>query len=155
VDQGRQLHDLVGAGGASDYPTRCRLIVGEVTRQHAALADPSHPSSGAEEWGWLEAELAAAAALQGTVASRLRARAAGGAPSDLRLWTWQHIGIPRDRRWTRGAESRSMWSFLLSPLPADDDELWWLASSNGLEADHLRALLDPVAVSGRPVEVAP
>jgi len=135
---------------------RCRLIVDEVIRQHAALADPSHPSAGAAEWEWLEDELATAAASQGTVAERLRTRADGASPSDLRLWTWQRIGIPRDRRWSRGAESRSMWSFLMSPLPADEDELWWLASSNGLETTHLGALLDPaIAVSRPSAEMTP
>jgi hypothetical protein len=33
----------------------------------------------------------------------------------------------------------------MSPLPTDEEELWWLASSNGLGVAQLRALLDPTA----------
>jgi hypothetical protein len=30
---------------------------------------------------------------------------------------------------------------LMSPAPADDDELWWLATNNRLDVDGLRELL--------------
>jgi hypothetical protein len=152
MGSGQRFHDLMRAGAALNYATRCRLVVDEVVGQYKRLADPSNPSSGAENWAWLEDELAAAAATPGTMAqllwpASLVETAAADSPDDLRSWVWRGLGSPSDLTWSRGPESRSVWSFLMSPVPADEDELWWLASSNGLGTEQLRGLIDAAARS--------
>ena len=131
MDGDRRFHDLVRAGAALNYPTRCRLVVDEVVRRHGRLTDPAD-AHGARDRAWLEEELGAAAA-------------AALSPAEMRSWAWLRLGSPDRGARSRGSESRSAWSLLMSPLPTDEEELWWLASSNGLGVAQLRALLDPTA----------
>jgi hypothetical protein len=143
---GSRFHDLVRAGAALNYATRCRLVVDEVVRRYASLAHPAGPAGGAENWAWLEGELGEAAATPGTMAqllwpASLVEAGVDDSPDDLRSWVWRRLGSPSAAAWSRGPESRSAWSLLMSPVPADEDELWWLASSNGLAAEQLRALI--------------
>jgi len=145
MERGERYHDLIGTGRALNYATRCRLVVDEVVRRYGGLVDPADRAAPA--FSWLEDELDAAASTPGTMARLLRPASlmetpAGASMADLRSWTWRRLGSPGDSSWSRGAESRSMWSFLMSPTPADDDERWWLASSNGLSAERLGALID-------------
>ena len=116
-------------------------------RRHGRLTDPAD-AHGAGDWAWLDEELGAAASTPGTTAEGLRPLAlaeagTGGSPAELRSWAWRRLGSPEQGAWSRGSESRSVWSLLMSPLPADEDEVWWLASSNGLGVAQVRALLDP------------
>ena len=147
MSSGQRFHDLVRAGAALSYATRCRLVVDEVVGRYRSLADPSDPSSGARSWAWLEDELGAAAATPGTMAQLLWPASLVGAveadsPDDLRSWVWRRLGSPSASAWSRGPESRSAWSFLMSPVPADEEDLRWLASSNDLSTERLRALID-------------
>ena len=143
----RGFHDLVRASASLNYSMRCRTIVDEVIRQHRRLADPGGASGGlAASWGWLEDELAIAMATPGTIGALLRERQrdddpAPAAPVDLRSWAWRRLGSPGGSQWSRGSESRSAWSLLMSPAPADEDELWALASSNEVDLAKLRALI--------------
>ena len=149
MDGSRRFHDLVRAGAALNYPTHCRLVVDEVIRRYGSPTDPAD-RGGARSWAWLEEELGAAGSTPGTTAERLRPLVVaeaetGDSPAELRSWAWRRLGSPDQGAWRRGSESRSIWSLLMSPLPADEDEVWWLASSNGLEVAQIRALLDPIA----------
>jgi hypothetical protein len=143
----RRFRDLVRAAAPLNYSMRCRTVVDAVDAQHRRLADPTGPTGGqATSWGWLEGELAEAMTTPGTVAARLRDQPPGddgapGAPDALRSWVWRRLGSPGGAQWARGSESRSAWSLLMSPAPADDDELWWLASSNDLELAKLQVLI--------------
>jgi hypothetical protein len=143
----RRFHDLVRASASLNYSMRCRTIVDEVDAQHTRLSDPTDTNGGqAASWGWLEDELAVAINTPHTVAALLRAHWQGAnpapaAPDELRSWAWRGLGSPSKEQWSRGSESRSVWSLLMSPAPTDEDELWWLASSNGLELAKLRALI--------------
>ena len=148
VDEERRFHDLLRVGGALNYPTRCRIVVDEVIKHHARIADAAG-GEGDRSWGWLEEELGAAAATVGTIAERVRPASlagvdAGASSADLRSWAWRRLGSPSKKAWTRGSESRPVWSLLMSPLPADEHELWWLASSNELEAAALASLIGPL-----------
>ena len=143
----RGFHDLVRASASLNYSMRCRTIVDEVIAQHRRLADPTGPSGGqSRSWGWLEDELVVAMTTPGAIAALLRERwrgddAAPAAPDDLRSWAWRRLGSPSKAQWSRGSESRSAWSLLMCPAPADEDELWALASSNEVDLPLLRALL--------------
>src|SRR5688500_17517209 len=143
----RGFHDLVHASASLNYSMRCRTIVDEVIKQHQRLADTGKPSAAnAPRWGWLEEERAVAMMTPGAIAALVRERWQGDDPApaatvDLRWWTWRRLGSPGGSQWNRGSESRSAWSLLMSPAPADEDELWALASSNDVDLVKLRALI--------------
>jgi hypothetical protein len=143
----RRFRELVRASAPLNYSMRCRTVVDAVDAQHRRLADPTGPAGGqSASWGWLEDELAAALTTPGTVAAVLHDRRSGddgapAAPDALRSWVWRRLGSPGGAQWGRGSESRSAWSLLMSPAPSDEDELWWLASSNDLDLAKLRVLI--------------
>jgi len=154
VDPNRRFHDLLRAGGALNYATRCRLVVDEVSMHHARITDPKDTAV-QTSWSWLEDELGVAAATAGTIAERaqsasLAESAADQTPAHLRAWAWRRLGSPSTKAWSRGSESRAAWSLLMSPVPADEHELWWLASSNELATGVLTELVGTLGDAEQP-----
>src|SRR5579884_1215274 len=145
---------LVGPGRRADqgdeatFSGRCRAVAADVASHHAGVDDEMEPPEGPEGLAWLEAALREAASTPGTVAqvltrSLLSGAGASSLPSTLRTVAWLRLGMPEARAWRRGLESEALWSLLLSPAPADEHELWWLATSHRLSAAQLRAVLRP------------
>jgi hypothetical protein len=124
-------HTRAGAGAPAAFSDRCRLIAAAVARHHDHIGEPA----GTDGLLWLESELLAAAATPGTVAGALRRGFARFAPPEtlpttLRTVAWLRLGAPRARIWEWGVDSPAIWSLLLSPVPADERELWWLSTSH-------------------------
>src|SRR5581483_2921950 len=123
-------HNHARAGAPAAFSDRCRLIAAAVARHHDHIGEPA----GTDGLLWLESALLAAAATPGTVAGALgRGLACFGPPETLpttfRTAAWLRLDAPRARVWEWGVDSAAMWSLLLSPVPADERELWWLSTS--------------------------
>jgi hypothetical protein len=133
-----RFQELVRRSAPLNYATRCRVVADEVRRQHAA---PNPPAART----WLDEQLTTLAGEPGTIVGvALRAAAEGKSkdPSmaDVRAWAHQRLRPTDAAAWTAGADSRAMWALLMAPVPADDEQLNWLADSSGVEASDLRAL---------------
>lgn len=139
MDDERRFQDLVRRSAPLTYATRCRVVADEVRRLRAA---PDPPAARA----WLDEQLATLATEPDTVARLvLRAAGAGHANSigmkQVRTWAYERLR-PTDRvSWAAGPDSGAMWALLMAPVPADEEQLSWLAYASGVDASDLRALV--------------
>jgi hypothetical protein len=134
----RRFQDLVRRSAPLNYATRCRVVADEVRRQYAA---PNPPAART----WLDEQLAMLAAEPGTMAHLTLEAATAEQPrsqrmAEVRAWAHQRLRPTDPDAWTAGADSRSMWALLMAPVPADDEQINWLAQSIGVDASDLRAL---------------
>ena len=135
----QRFQDLVRRAAPLTYATRCRLVADEVRRQHSASNLPTAAQA------WLDEQLATLSAIRGTMAEvALRRASAGGANgarmTEIRAWAFGQLRPTDLDAWRTGADSRSIWSLLMAPVPVDDEQVQWLAQSTGVDPVGLRAL---------------
>lgn len=140
-----RFRDLVRRAAPLTYATRCQLVADEVRRQYAA---PNPLAARA----WLDEQVVTLAAVPGTMVGRLLEQAAlaandGKAPAALRAWAFDRIDPGDGKGWGAGADSPAMWALLMAPVPANEEELAWLAQITHVGLPGLRTL---VGDSARP-----